>query len=205
MCVRSPPCTTCCKKAVDRLNSTVQEGLIAIRTVKAFVRGEYEKEKFDTVNQTLMDTSEKTFHYAVLNTPAFQLTLYTAVILIMWFGGGMILDASLQVGELTGFLSYVFQIMNSMMMISNVFLLLTRSLASAHRIREVLDEEVVLTSPENGVTEIPDGSVSFEMSLLNTIPRQRNTPCHRSICASSRGRRWVSLAGPARPRAHWCS
>ncbi len=150
------------QKAVDRLNGTVQEGLTAIRAVKAFVRGEYEEEKFDQVNKTLMDTSERTFHYAVLNLPAFQLTLYTAVILIMWFGGNMILDSSLQVGDLTGFLSYVFQIMNSMMMISNVFLLLTRSLASAHRIREVLDEEVVLSSPEHGATEVMDGSVSFE-------------------------------------------
>lgn len=150
------------QKAVDRLNNTVQEGLTAIRAVKAFVRGEYEKEKFKEVNETLMDTSQNTFRYAVLNLPAFQLTLYTAVILIMWFGGNMILDSTLQVGDLTGFLSYVFQIMNSMMMISNVFLLLTRSLASAHRIGEVLDEKIVLSSPENGVTEIPDGSISFE-------------------------------------------
>lgn len=150
------------QKAVDRLNNTVQEGLTAIRAVKAFVRGDYEKEKFAQVNKTLMDTSQNTFSYAVLNLPAFQLTLYLAVILIMWFGGDMILHGTLQVGDLTGFLSYVFQIMNSMMMISNVFLLLTRSLASAHRIGEVLDEKIVLTSPENGVTEIPDGSVAFD-------------------------------------------
>lgn len=150
------------QKAVDQLNNTVQEGLTAIRAVKAFVRGEYEEEKFEKVNQTLMDTSQSTFRYAVLNLPAFQLIFYIAVVLIMWFGGNMILNASLQVGDLTGFLSYVFQIMNSMMMISNVFLLLTRSLASAHRIGEVLDEKIVLLSPEKGVTEIPDGRVSFE-------------------------------------------
>ncbi len=150
------------QKAVDRLNNTVQEGLTAIRAVKAFVREDYQEEKFKEVNETLTDTSQNTFRYAVLNLPAFQLTLYTAVVLIMWFGGNMILDASLQVGDLTGFLSYVFQIMNSMMMISNVFLLLTRSLASARRISEVLDERIVLTSPENGVTEIADGSISFE-------------------------------------------
>lgn len=156
------PMYTRLQKAVDRLNSTVQEGLTAIRAVKAFVRREYEEEKFEEVNRTLMEDSQNTFRYAVLNLPAFQLILYTAVVLIMWFGGNMILDASLQVGDLTGFLSYVFQIMNSMMMISNVFLLLTRSLASARRIREVLDENVVLTSPENGATQVPDGSVDFE-------------------------------------------
>ena len=70
-----------------------------------------------------METSQKTFQYAVLNLPAFQLVMYVCVILIMWFGGNMILNSTLQVGELTGFLSYVFQVMNSMMMISNVFFL----------------------------------------------------------------------------------
>ena len=156
------PRYTLLQKAVDRLNGTVQEGLTAIRAVKAFVRREYEEEKFEEVNKTLTESSQNTFRYAVLNLPAFQLILYTAVVLIMWFGGNMILDASLQVGELTGFLSYVFQIMNSMMMISNVFLLLTRSLARARRIREVLGEKVVLSSPENGVTHVPDGRVDFE-------------------------------------------
>ena len=150
------------QKAVDRLNNVVQEGLTAIRAVKAFVRGEYEEEKFAAVNDELTDTSQKTFHYAVLNLPAFQLVMYTSTVLLMWFGGNMILAGSLQVGELTGVLSYVLQIMNSLMLISNVFLLLTRSLASARRILEVLDEEIVLTSPEGGAEAVPDGSVDFE-------------------------------------------
>ena len=150
------------QKAVDRLNNVVQEGLTAIRAVKAFVRGEYEEEKFRSVNEELMATSQRTFHLAVLNLPAFQFTMYTAIVLILWFGGGMILKGGLQVGELTGFLSYVLQVMNSFMMISNVFLLLTRSLASAHRIAEVLDEDVVLTSPDDPIRTVPDGSVDFE-------------------------------------------
>ena len=150
------------QKAVDRLNNVVQEGLTAIRAVKAFVRGEYEEDKFQNVNQELMATSQRTFHLAVLNLPAFQFTMYTAIVLILWFGGGMILDGELQVGELTGFLSYVLQVMNSFMMISNVFLLLTRSLASAHRIAEVLDEDVVLTSPDDPIRTVPDGSVDYE-------------------------------------------
>ena len=150
------------QKAMDKLNNVVQEGLTAIRAVKAFVRGEYEEEKFQTVNEELMATSQRSFHFAVLNLPAFQFTMYTAIVLILWFGGGMILDGGLQVGELTGFLSYVLQVMNSFMMISNVFLLLTRSLASAHRIAEVLEEKPVLTSPDQPVEEVPDGSVDFE-------------------------------------------
>ena len=88
--------------------------------------------------------------------------MYTAVVLIMWLGGNMVLNSGLQVGQLTGFLSYVLQVMNSMMLISNVFLLLTRSLASARRISEVLDENIVLDSPEDAVEEVPDGSVEFE-------------------------------------------
>ena len=150
------------QKAMDKVNNVVQEGLTAIRAVKAFVRGEYEEEKFRAVNQELMNTSQRTFHFAVLNLPAFQFTMYTAIVLILWFGGGMILKGGLQVGELTGFLSYVLQVMNSFMMISNVFLLLTRSLASAHRIAEVLDEDPALTDPAEPVGEVADGSVDFE-------------------------------------------
>ena len=88
--------------------------------------------------------------------------MYSAIVLIMWFGGNMILSGSLKVGDLTGFLSYVMQVVNALMMIANVFLLLTRSLASAHRIAEVLDERIVLKSPENGVQKVKDGSVDFE-------------------------------------------
>ena len=148
--------------AVDGLNKVVQESLTAIRAVKAFVRGEYEETQFDRVNTELMETSQRTFHFAVLNLPAFQSTMYTAVVLILWFGGGMILQNRLQVGELTGFLSYVLQVMNSFMMISNVFLLLTRALASAHRVAEVLDETPALTSPAGAVETVADGSVDFE-------------------------------------------
>lgn len=150
------------QKAVDKLNNVVQEGLTAIYAVKAFVRGEYEEEKFNNVNNDLMVTGQKTFHYAVLNVPAFQFTMYTAIVLIMWFGGNMIISDKLQVGELTGFLSYVLQVMNSLMMISNVFILLTRSLASAERINEVIDEKLNLLSPENAIKEVPNGSVDFE-------------------------------------------
>ena len=150
------------QRAVDRLNDVVQEGLTAIRAVKAFVRDEYEEEKFRTVNSELMQVSQRTFHYAVLNLPAFQFTMYGAIVLIMWFGGNMIEAGNLQVGDLTGFLSYVLQVMNSLMMLSNVFLLLTRSVASASRIAEVLDEVPALASPENAETQIADGSIEFQ-------------------------------------------
>ena len=150
------------QQAMDHLNNVVQECLTAIRAVKAFVRGEYEEEKFEAVNTELMQVSRSTFRTAVLNLPAFQLTMYAACVLILWLGGTMILNGALTVGRLTSFLSYVMQVMNSLMMISNVFLLMTRSLASAHRVAQVLDERVALTSPENAITEIPDGGIRFE-------------------------------------------
>ncbi len=149
------------QRAVDHVNSRLQEGLTAIRAVKAFVRGEYEEEQFDEVNQELMAASRDTFRFAQLNMPAFQMVMYTCVVLIMWFGGRSIMVGSMTVGELTGFLSYVLQVMNSLMMISNVFLLLTRSLASARRIREVLEEVPALTDPADPVTEVADGSIEF--------------------------------------------
>ena len=148
------------QRAVDKLNAVVQENLTAIRAVKAFVRGEYEEEKFSSANGTLMETSAGTFRRAVLNLPALQLAMYCSVVGIMWFGGNMIISSQLKVGELTGFLSYVLQVMNSLMLISNVFLMLTRSLASARRIGEVLEE--ALSSPDGAVTEVEDGSVDFE-------------------------------------------
>ena len=156
------PMYTRLQSVMDRLNNVVQESVTAIRAVKAFVRGEYEEEKFDEVNSDLTKSSEMTFRFAVLNLPAFQAVMYTTIVLIMWFGGNMILDGDLQVGDLTGFLSYVMQVVNSLMMIANVFLLLTRSLASAHRIAEVLDENVELESPEHGLTQVKDGSIDFE-------------------------------------------
>ena len=156
------PMYTRLQQIMDRLNHVVQEGLTGIRAVKAFVRDEYEEDKFAKVNTDLTASSEKTFHYAVLNLPAFQAVMYLAIVLIMWFGGNMILTSGLKVGDLTGFLSYVMQVMNSLMMIANVFLLLTRSLASAHRIVEVLDERIILASPQNGRKEVPDGRIDFE-------------------------------------------
>ena len=159
---RIAPMYTRLQQAMDHLNTVVQECLTAIRAVKAFVRGQYEEEKFRQVNTELMNVSLSTFRTAVLNLSAFQLTMYAAMVMILWFGGQMILAGTLTVGRLTSFLSYVLQVMNSLMMISNVFLLMTRSLASAHRIAEVLDEEVELTSPQDAVKEIPDGGVVFE-------------------------------------------
>ncbi len=146
---------------VDRLNDVVQEMLTAVRAVKAYVRGDFECEQFRAVNEDLARTSVGTFGIAVLNMPVLYTSMYTATTLIMWFGGNMIVGGALEVGELTGFLSYVMQILNSIIMISNVFLLITRSLASVHRISEVLDERPGMAPAAAPAREVADGSVEF--------------------------------------------
>ena len=150
------------QQAVDHVNGRLQESFTAIRAIKAFVRGSYETEQFSKVNDELTDASRDTFRHAVLNLPAFQAVMYTAIVLILWQGGKQMLVGGMLVGDLTAFLSYVLQVMNSLMMISNVFLLLTRSLASARRIREVLEEVPALTDAAAPVGPVPNGEIDFE-------------------------------------------
>lgn len=149
--------------SMDHLNGVVQEDLTAVRAVKAYVRAEHEEAKFDAVNTELAHTATKTFGNAVLNLPVFQLSMYVAALSILWIGGRMILAGELGVGSLTGFMSYVLLIMNSLMMISNVFLLLTRALASVERISRVLDERSLIQAPDvaTAVHGVADGSIEF--------------------------------------------
>lgn len=149
--------------SMDHLNGVMQEDLTAVRAVKAYVRAEHEEAKFDTVNTELARTATKTFGNAVFNLPVFQLSMYVAAISILWIGGRMIIAGELGVGSLTGFMSYVLLIMNSLMMISNVFLLLTRALASVERISRVIDEQSLIQAPaaDVAVREVADGSVEF--------------------------------------------
>ena len=147
---------------MDELNDVVQESVTAIRAVKAFVRGEWVEGRFGAVNERLTDTSTHTFGSAALNLPLFQAVMYTSDVLILALGGSMIMAGQLRVGELTGFMSYVLQITNSLMMISNVFLLMTRALTSVQRVGEVLAENPTIASPENAIAEVPDGSIEFD-------------------------------------------
>lgn len=149
------------QSALDAINQVVQENLIAIRAVKAFVRGDYELERFDQVNDEVASITRQTFHYALFNTPAFQLCMYTTIVVLMVTGSRLILEGRLEVGQLTGILSYVLQILNSFVMLSNVFLLMTRSMASVRRIEEVLLEPLAAQS-ENPVTTMPDSTIVFD-------------------------------------------
>ncbi len=150
------------QRSMDRLNDTLQEDLAAIRVIKAYVREGHVSERFSAVNAELADTATRTFRTAVLNTPIFQGTMYVTCVAILWFGGQMIWAGTLEMGTFTGFMSYVLQIVNSLMMISNVFLLLARAVTSVERVGEVLAERPTITSPERALTEVADGSIRFD-------------------------------------------
>ena len=150
------------QRAIDMVNRIVQENLTAIRVVKAYVREDYEKEKFDHVNMELQTVSERAFGLACMNMPAMQYVMYGTILAILWFGGNLIYVNGMEVGDLTGFLSYVLQVLNSLMMISNVFMMLTRSMASGRRILEVLDEEIDIKDEASGNLSVERGDVVFD-------------------------------------------
>jgi len=150
------------QNAIDLVNRSIQENLTAIRVVKAYVRGDYEGAKFEEVNANLKKESEKAFGIAVLNMPAMQFVMYGTILSLLLFGGYLINKGELMIGELTGFLSYVLLILNSLMMMSNVFLMMTRSLASASRIVEVLDEKIDITDEQAEDISVKKGSIEFD-------------------------------------------
>lgn len=168
--------------AMDRLNEALQEDLVAIRAIKAYVREDYVAERFERVNELLAKSSTRTFRIAVLNTPIFQLSMGVASVCLLWFGGQMIMAGALGVGTLTGFMSYVLLIMNSLMMISSVFLLLARAITSIHRICEVLQERPALTSAKDGLTSVLDGGVRFcDVSFKYSADARKDVLEHVSL------------------------
>lgn len=150
------------QSAIDLVNRTIQENLTAIRVVKSYVRGDYEYEKFENVNNSLKNESEKAFSLAVLNMPAMQYVMYGTILSLLLFGGYLINKGELMIGELTGFLSYVLLILNSLMMMSNVFLMMTRSLASGARIMEVIDEKIDMTDELAKDITVKNGDIEFK-------------------------------------------
>lgn len=147
--------------SMDKINEALQEDFAAIRAIKAYVREGFVSDRFAAVNGAYAQTATRTFGTSVMNVPAFQTAMYVANVAILLFGGQMIMAGTLGVGELTGFMSYVLLIMNSLMMISGIFLLTARAITSVHRIGEILLEVPVIQSPQDGLTEVSDGAVAF--------------------------------------------
>ena len=156
------PLYTLMQGAIDKVNRIIQENLTAIRVVKSCVRGDYEIEKFTQVNDNLRRTSERAFCLSALNMPAMQFVMYSTILAILWFGGRFPSVGGVQVGELTGFLSYVLQVLNSLMMVSNVFMTITRAMASWRRIEEVMHEEIDITEEQARDIQVTEGDIRFD-------------------------------------------
>lgn len=155
-------------KTYDRLNNVVQENIHGIRVVKSFVRKEREVEKFTGTSGEIYRLFCKAEHILALNNPIMQLCVYSCILFISWFGAKMVVTsgnvpgAGLTTGELSSMLTYTTQILNSLMMLSMVFVMVIMSRAPMRRCAELLEEKPNLTSPENGVKDVKDGSIDFE-------------------------------------------
>ncbi len=146
----------------DDLNASVQENITAQRVVKAFVREDYEIDKFHKASGNIYKLFVRAEKMIALNMPIMQFTIYTCILLISWIGAKMIVAGSLTTGELTSLLAYCMNILMNLMMLSIVFVMITLSSASAKRISEVLDEKADLANSENPDYDVVDGSIRFE-------------------------------------------
>lgn len=146
----------------DELNNSVQENVAAIRVVKAFVREDFEKRKFSKAVQALYRLYVHTESLMALNHPVMNLVVYGCIIALSWLGAHYIVEGSLTTGELTSMFAYVMTILNSLMMLSMIFVQLTMSAASGRRVAEVIEEKADITSPADAVTDLRDGSIEFD-------------------------------------------
>ena len=146
----------------DDLNASVQENVSAIRVVKAYVREDYEKEKFSRANRNIYNMFLRAEKLVVINMPLMQFTVYACILIISWLGAKMIVAGGLTTGEMMSLLTYCMNILMNLMMVSMIFVMLTMSYASAKRIAEVLQEKTDLTNPEKPVEEVSNGSIVFK-------------------------------------------
>ncbi len=163
--VKTGPLFRSLQEKTDALNLVVQENLAGIRVVKSFVRGDHEREKFAERNNDLKSTSLRAFGKVVINMPLMMLIVYGTIIAVMWFGGQMVYAGTLEAGKLITYFTYISQIMMSLMMVSMIFMMLTRTVACAKRVTEVLSETPAITDDEaetQGTGMPADGSIDFD-------------------------------------------
>ncbi len=157
----------------DKLNGIIQENLIAIRVVKAFVRSDYENEKFCDIADQVRETQVQAEKIVIWNMPIMQFVMYGCMLAVSWFGGNLIIAGDMQPGELMGFLSYITQILVSLMMITMAFVMFVITRASLARINEVFDEEVdIVEKDQDIITEVKDGSISFNNASFSYIGKK---------------------------------
>lgn len=145
----------------DRVNADIQENISAIRVVKSYVREDYENAKFEKSVNLLKKLFIKAEGYLTLNAPALMICVYGCTIAISWFAAHYIVAGNMTTGNLTTLLSYIMQILMSLMMFSMIFVMISMSMASVHRISQVLNEVPDIHNPENAVEEVKDGSIDF--------------------------------------------
>ena len=146
----------------DDLNESIQENVSAIRVVKAYVRGDYEKNRFKKASQNIYNMLFRAENVVLWNAPLMNLTVYSCILLISWFGAHFIVAGDLSTGNLTSLLTYCMSILMNLMMLSMIFVMVSMSIASANRIAEVINEKSDLTNPKNPDYEVIDGSIRFE-------------------------------------------
>ena len=163
-------------KKYDKLNRVVQENVSAIRVVKAYVREDHEKEKFKEVNGEVYSYFKKAEKIIAFNGPVMQFTIYTCILLISWIGSQLIVGGAMGTGELSSIITYAWQILSSLMMLSFVFVMIIMAQSSAERILEVIEEEPTLKNKEKTVKEVKDGSIKFEnVSFRYSDEQDENT------------------------------
>jgi len=148
-------------KQYDVLNGVVQENVSGIRVVKAFVREDFEKDKFWQASKRLYDLNVKAESLMALNSPVMSMVVYGCIIAISWFGAQFVVGGSLTTGQLTSLFTYVMTILSSLMMLSMIFVIITQSIASGQRVTQVITEEPDIVNPDQADTVIPDGSIDF--------------------------------------------
>ena len=148
--------------AYDNLNNSIQENITNMRVVKSYVKEEEETVKFKKASRLIYNMFMKAIRIVILSGPAMMLSLYASFILISWIGAQLIVGGSFTTGELTSMFAYVMTILMSLMMFMMIFVMLSISMASVERINEVLGTESTIVSPENGLTEVADGSITFD-------------------------------------------
>lgn len=146
----------------DDLNASVEENVSAIRVVKAFVREDYEEQKFGKAADALYQQSVQAEKLVVANMPVMMLVVDACMVAISWLGAHYILDGAMTTGELTSIFSYVMNVLFSLMMLAMIFVMISMSAASGQRIADVLEEKPSITNPENPVMEVKDGSIEFD-------------------------------------------
>ena len=149
-------------EAYDNLNNSIQENITNMRVVKSYVKEEEETVKFKKASRLIYNMFMKAIRIVILSSPAMMLSLYASFILISWIGAQLIVGGSFTTGELTSMFAYVMTILMSLMMFMMIFVMLSISMASVERINEVLGTESTIVSPENGLTEVADGSITFD-------------------------------------------